>query len=383
MWYIDKNVLGTQGHLVVYDGHLGWSENAPAGFLCEDTTLSAGGLASYLKIIGKSTSIIPYDIQQSLTLTQIPSSHAGLRHLLRPQEFQSLLSEYTAHVNASLIEFKEYLPTYIRNCNVLSKCMPAKFDLECLNHYDKLSLNDDGFAPPPVYDIAGTKTGRMRVIEGTQVLTMPREIKGFIRSRYKGGVVVEIDYSALEPRTALCVAESDFADSGDIYLKIAEIFGGISREAAKQITISFLYGAAPSTVRRLAGHVENFDKKLKNLRSVFGFERVVKKAIDEINKKGFFYNHAGRPLNPQSNKEGLLFNNFCQSSAVDVALSGFSNMLEQFQDKCPSAVPLFFIHDALILDLKPEDLSAVKEISCGINTYLNVEFPTKLKILNT
>ena len=70
------------------------------------------------------------------------------------------------------------------------------------------------------------------------------------------------------------------------------------------------------------------------------------------------------------------------SGAVDVALSGFSNMLEQIHLKCPSVVPLFFIHDALILDLRKEDLKAVEEISCGINTYLNVEFPTKLKILN-
>jgi len=382
MWYINKQILGTKLHLAVTEDTLQWCNTPPPDFLQEDTSTGPGTVGAYLKILNKEINFLPSELESSLLAAKIPTLQAGLCHILRPQEFRDLLTYYTKRVNKTIYNFKRYIPTYLRNCTVLSKCTPAKFDLECLKHYDKLNLNTDGFAPTPIYDLAGTKTGRMRVVGGTQVLTMPREIKRFIRSRYKDGVVVEIDFSALEPRTALCIAQSNFADSDDIYLKIAEIFGGISRDVAKQITISFLYGAAPNTVRRLAGHVENFDEKLKSLREIFGFESIVEKALDEINTNGFFYNHAGRPLNPQSDKKGLIYNNFCQSSAVDVALSGFSNMLEQFQDKCPSVIPLFFIHDALILDLKSEDLSIVGEISRGINTYLNVKFPTKLKILN-
>ena len=304
---------------------------------------------------------------------------------MRPEELRTRIVEFVAEMDKLLLPLLPYLETYARGMKVLAKCQDAKYSVSHLKIADpgrKINLNRDGYAPRPIYNLSNGKTGRMTIVSGSQMLTAPREVKECIRSRFEGGAIVEIDYSALEPRTALAIIGSDLALSADIYEHVAGIFSPrLSREKAKQVTISFLYGAAKSTIRHFIDATSSIDAELDGLRELFGFDEIVNSAITEISENGFFRNHAGRPISPQSSKRGLLFNNFCQSSAVDVALSGFSHLLKYIEDNL-GAIPLYFIHDALILDVPPGDLDALKDASAHLPTYLGVDFPTKIKILH-
>jgi hypothetical protein len=222
----------------------------------------------------------------------------------------------------------------------------------------------------------------MSVISGPNVLTMQKDVKQKIASRFPGGKIVEIDYSALEPRVALAVAESNFASSGDMYSELGNVIEISDRAVAKQLIISFLYGAGFSTMCRLTGLSDlQLAGKINELKKIFRQDVIVEKIKLDLKDKEYFYNHAGRPIFPTSDRFGVLFNNFCQSTAVDVSLSGFSALLTNMQQAGLSAQPVCFIHDAVLIDTPAEEVDTLSQMSRKLPTYLGIDFPTKLTVV--
>ena len=123
-------------------------------------------------------------------------------------------------------------------------------------------------------------------------------------------------------------------------------------------------------------------RSLLYLKQMFCYDDLIFQINKEIISLGFFRNHAGRPVFPTTSSTGTLFNNYCQSSAVDVALSGFSNLLQAMHANSLKSVPLCFIHDAILIDVHPAEMNLVKEYSSLLATYLDIEFPTKLRVVN-
>lgn len=388
MWFISRSILGSQRHLLVINGSIAWSDILPddaLGYALPDFHPRA--LSRFLTIAGRpAPKLLPENIEKSLLVSQIPLAHAGASYLLRPQNLRKCVDQFVTQVEGLLEMLSQYQKTYITGAMTLAQCQPAKYSRECLERLNvgkKIILDREGFATKSTYSLSDSKTGRMTVVAGPQILTCSRDVKKCIRSRFTGGSIVEIDFSALEPRTALAVIGSPLATSPDIYAEVAQLFSpALSRDIAKQVTISFLYGAAKNTIRHLVGAVDQIDEPLNNLRQMFGFDAIVDRGIAEIREQGFFRNHAGRPIFPQSSKRGLIFNNFCQSTAVDVALSGFSRLLNYIAEKECSAVPLYFIHDALILDVPPDEVELIQGEGKLLQTYLGINFPTKIKILH-
>lgn len=373
--------------MVVDHGVIRWMADVPPDILGYPYSSSDPlSLLNFLTIARRPIpNLLPSNIEKSLEIASIPLQHAGAGFLIRSAELRDRIETFVDHVENLMELLGKYQDRYTIGMQVLSRCKNAKYSRSCLLEVDafhKIKLSEDDFAPRPIYNLSNGKTGRMTITAGSQILTSPHEVKKCIRSRFDGGKIIEIDFSALEPRTALAIMGSELAQIPDIYTHIGSLFSPpLDREKAKQVTISFLYGATKGTIRHLVDGGPEIDGELDKLKVMFGFDEIVDNAIAEVKRQGFFRNHAGRPIFPQSSKRGLLFNNFCQSSAVDVALSGFSALLDEMSVSC-LAEPLYFIHDALILDVPATELDLVKEKCAYLPTYLGINFPTKVKILH-
>lgn len=378
MYYIDKHFLGTQEHIVVAGNNITLSKAKPVDMLVENGTTLPGTLQSYLKVAGVDCSIIPEDIMKSCNTCKIPVAVMGLSHLIRPLEFSKILAEFNSNISDILKNTSRYTEFYTKNIQTLNCCVPLKFK----SNHAGFDIDSMGYAQQVLYDTSTTKTGRMSVISGPNVLTMQKHVKSTIVSRFPGGKIIEIDYSALEPRVALAIAKSDFAKSPDVYSSLGDVINITDRPVAKQLIISFLYGAGVSTMCRLTGLEESdLRSRIAVLKKIFKQDIIVEKLKLDLENNGYFLNHAGRPIFPTSDRFGVLFNNFCQSSAVDVSLSGFSSLLADMRASNLMSRPVCFIHDAILIDAHPEEINALSKMSKKLPTYLGNDFPTKLTMV--
>jgi hypothetical protein len=380
MYCIEKKFLGTSHHLFITTNNVEHVKSIPDCVLRDDGTVNPGTVGSFARIIGSDVQMIPSPISQTLLECKIPIQSAGLSHLVRDSELAEMLAEHKQRVKNMLEVTGDYAPLYLKNIKTLNSCSRIKIEKQ----FEGLHADSAGYCPPVRYDTTGTKTGRMSVISGPNVLTLPKGFKKALSSRFPDGKIVEIDYSALEPRTALAIANSSLAHADDVYLEIGKKLGILSRDITKQVVISFLYGAGMNTISKLADmKQETLLPKLVELKHVVNYKQCLQKIKYEIQRDGWFRNHASRPILTDTTKDGTLFNNFCQSSAVDVALSGFCELLDKIKALNFQAVPLCFIHDAVILDVPMSEIETLQNISKKLPTYLGIEFPTKLTILNS
>lgn len=380
MYYIDKDFLGSKEHIIVMDGEpKGTSSSVPALALIENGTSEPGTLQSFLQMCDVSRTLIPAEIERSLDVCKILPEVAGLSYLIRKEDLALELASFCSDVERPLSKVIDYLPFYLKNIATLNSCSRLKFS----RRFGDVSLDTGGFAECVRYDTTRTKTGRMSVVSGPNVLTMQKDFKSALTSRFSNGKIIEIDYSALEPRVALAIAGSSIANSADVYSELGKTIKINDREVAKQLIISFLYGAGISTMQRLTGiKASDLQSRLLDVKKMFRQDELIEKIRVQLQVAGSFKNHAGRIIFPGSDKPGLLFNNYCQSSAVDVALSGFSSLLGEIKDGSMQTVPLCFIHDAILLDVPSCEIDRIMKISKQLHTYLGVDFPTKLTIIN-
>jgi len=378
MYYIDKDFLGTKEHVIVSGTEISFSCAVPSGTLIENGTSLPGTLQAYLNLIGKERSLVPPEVRESCDVCKIPIDLIGLQHLLRPEEFATELAEFNHDIKDLIADTFHYISMYVTNVKTLNSCVP--FTLKHRN--TEIKTTSLGYTHKITYDTSVTKTGRMSVTSGPNVLTMQKQFKSDIASRFDDGKIVEIDYSSLEPRVALAIAGSEFVESPDVYSTLGDVIEIHDRSVAKQLIISFLYGAGIKTMCRLTELSEsNLTPKLKKLKKIFKQDLIVENIKGTLGSLGYFYNHAGRPIFPTSDRFGVLFNNFCQSTAVDVSLSGFSHLLSSIYDSNMKARPICFIHDAVLLDVPGTEIAVLKKMSEKLPTYLGVDFPTKLTIV--
>jgi hypothetical protein len=372
MFMIDQRYLGAHEDLVFGEGKF-------RHHLVEDGTQSPGTVGSFLKILGKEITLHPPEVEAAARACGIDIDNLGLKHILRNYEFEECVEKFQREVETALAPVSDYVQYYLKNIALLNQCARLKFQAA----FESVQLDAGCFANQIIYDTAPTKTGRMSVVSGPNVLTLNKDFKQQLVSRFADGKIVEVDYSALEPRTALALAGAGEFVDGDLYTSIGKHIGISERGIAKQLIISFLYGAGMSTMCRLTGLSESFlASKLKGLNKTFGKDERVADIRKQLRESGYFKNHAGRPIFPGTDKAGVLFNNYCQSTAVDVALSGFSALVGELQGKDMNAVPLCFIHDAMLLDVPAHEMQDVAGMTKSLPTYLGLDFPTKLTVVN-
>jgi len=262
------------------------------------------------------------------------------------------------------MESTGYAEVLIRGRRIFENLQPIRVDPVRVR-----SLVDSGeplesFIPPSgnecerVRYTHGTKTGRLRVESGPRVLTMSKQHRNVLTSRYPGGKILSIDFVSLEPRLALFAVGKKSA--GDVYDEMSRL-SGESRAKTKIATLSFLYGAAATdgVGDRLKRHVRDF----------FNVNELRRKIEDCQGRNGY-----GRPL--QVEEERLLIPHWVQSTAVDVCLLGFSDLAQRLSG---FADPLFLVHDAMFIDVPSENTGIISEIASeGIKVSPYGRFPVSL-----
>ena len=230
------------------------------------------------------------------------------------------------------------------------------------------------------YSQSNTVTGRLTVLSGPQVLTLPKKYRDVIASRYKGGVIAQVDFTSLEPRVAR-LASGGNAEA-DVYVQLSnELFNAsLAREQVKIAVLCALYGVSKNKLSSMLGPGFNADQVIKSIRTFFGIPCLAKDLRSQIRACSVIQNHFGRIIEPSKVDENILINHYVQSTAVDVAALGFCRLVESI---APLDVkPLFIIHDALILDISPESLQDVKEIlGSGLGVPSMGNFPVEFSII--
>jgi hypothetical protein len=238
-----------------------------------------------------------------------------------------------------------------------------------------------GFLQPVVYDRFATRTGRLTVSSGPNILTLKKRYRKVLKSTFQDGVICSLDFGALEARIIL-TENGKVSSAHDLYGALAtELFDSrVDREIVKIAVISELYGASKSSLAsRLGIGNHKLDEFVTKVRSYFGTAELRKRLKEEFIKTGKIRNKHGRFLDLDDPQDHLFVNTYAQSSGVDVSLLGFKAVVDSLG--IDGVRPLFVLHDALILDVREDRLKDVEAIrSTNVPGYAR-EFPLKFERL--
>jgi hypothetical protein len=386
---LSKELLGTHSHLRV--------KTEPREFRWTDVETqpsfngSNGDLDTALRLQRLDRPTVPEAYRSVVSCIGIDPDSPRWSKLLPTGRFREYVSSLltTADDILSGQTWNYVVNTFRAQQTLLDSLGHASIDVPKLNRLcrsthgdtstlDSFEANASGFAERVCYDRFKTATGRLTVASGPRILTLPKTARGIIKSRFPSGKIVFIDYVSLEPRIALAVAGG--TPERDIYTQIEQDLNlGLSRDIIKRAVLSILYGAGTKKVSELTGLPKSNAYKLSSsLKELFCVKRIVKKVTDAV-VDGCMRNYFGRPIFADKKSPAILYNHYVQSTAADAALLGFASMfssLEQYSEQC---IPLFVIHDCIVLDCAPDfDVSKYRHELCSIPGFKN-EFYVEIK----
>ena len=368
-----KEYLGTENHLVLDDGQACWvPEHTPTNFVLGDPT-SHSSIEPILQLYDISLpELIPQEYRKSLELCGI-KRNIPWRHILPRTTFKQRLRRFVNEVSA--IEQKliteQYPLFFIQTNKIFERLQNSKINMDLaikLNRANESSalknmvkLQKNRSLPPPTYSRVSSKTGRLTVKAGPQILTLRKDMREIFESTFCDGNLFEIDFVSLEPRVALNLTEHKSCGD-DVYQEFALTSNaGVCRETAKLAILCSLYGAGTRKLESVlaADHANISARDLMNkVNNFFGLTRLASVLRTQA-ESGFITNYFGRPIDVEGARDSILINNFLQSTAADIALHGFCDFIDNF----PQCRAVFIIHDALIIDVPHNEVSRVEEYS--------------------
>ena len=241
--------------------------------------------------------------------------------------------------------------------------------------------NAQGLAPKSTYDIWSSVTGRMSIESGPNILTLDKKYRRIFKSRFTVGEIIQIDFSSLEPNTFLAMQGKTF--ESDAYAWVAsQIDISVPREVLKVAVMSALYGMSPSNFAKKFADIPDANDLLFQVRDAFGFDKMTKHYREQLDAEGHITNHFGRII--KCDKTSPLVAHAVQSTAVDIVCQGFTTLLDEFELDSIDAVPLYLIHDALMLDVTPDAKERIKaRLNNGVHIVsLGCTMPLKLKTID-
>lgn len=304
-------------------------------------------------------------------------------HVLGMELIKLRIDNISSHLKEALeaSSRKSYNDIYVDTRRLLGVLSPSRV---CVNTLDRFLASESNsslktclqtFRPkakdmsdPIVYNQAGTSTGRLTVKSGPSILTLPSRYRKILKSRYRGGKIISIDFKSLEPRVALAVRNRKAPE--DIYNHISKniLKDESSRDVAKLATIAALYGISFKKFREMSAC--NDRSVLDKVKDFFAV-----KAMEKSLRSGEFKNFWGRPLD-QETLPHVRISHFIQSTSCDTVNVGFWNFLQLLDEKNIEVTPIFVLHDALILDAPSESIPKIKNLcKNGLKTPLG-NFPT-------
>jgi len=321
-----------------------------------------------------------------------------------PKAFKSSI-ERLAHElwhGFSDLNLDYYRNYYSKTLPLLEMMQPAKInpmawmlhkrspDLVTPHVFAGFEANSLGYARKIHYSKSLTKTGRLKVVEGPNILLLPKVQRNIIASRFGiNGKLVQLDFRALEPRVVFSLS-SPLPGSvplirklgDDIYQEVLTNLGitDVKREQVKEVILGQLYGLSHEKIIEKLPDIKDKEGFVEAVNDFFGLSLIRQQLLEEYeaNDRKFISSFYGRPLDTTDAKPYMLLNYFAQSTAVDVALFGFMNIVEFIKNN-ELIVPVFIIHDALVLDVHNSAMHLLPELqkigSTNIPKLNSVVFP--------
>jgi DNA polymerase I-like protein with 3'-5' exonuclease and polymerase domains len=234
-------------------------------------------------------------------------------------------------------------------------------------------------SPRSIYNQTGSITGRLTIESGPNILTLKREHRRILKSRFEGGKIIQIDISSLEPRIALAVAGKESPD--DVYNFIGDkvLKGSLTRDQVKIAVLSCMYGASAWSLSKQIPKELDAKKILMEIKRYLKIPSLQRDLEKQIDKLGYIKNLCGRKIRSHES----VVNHFLQSSGVDVSFNIFSQIIDDLQKNNINFVPIYVIHDALVLDIGGTDYKNILELTNIAYKADKLEgiFPVKVEII--
>jgi len=375
---IHSNYLGSVKHFCKQPDGFSWRDSQPRDSWLLSNSGKAGG-----KCLNTLLAL------NSIDLPKIPDNYAAVmaqlvtgsnvqipwQHVLPRTVYENYFKNTVKVIEDvfSELPFDYYDAAWLPGSELLRCLKPAKIDTAAWHRFlEEANVNAPvlasfkpdprGFADVPTYNRFGTRTGRLTVSDGPNILTLKREHRAILQSSFREGAICSLDFRALEPRIVLAEAGRS-SDAEDIYGELAEkIFGDrTNRDAVKVAVISELYGAAKESLRaRLGISQAKIDAFVKGINDFFGLEALRERLTTQA-ASGRIINRFGRPLRVDPEAKNLFINTYVQSTGVDVAMIGFNTILQKLGTE--GVRPLFVLHDAIILDVRNDKLDDVSKMT--------------------
>lgn len=365
----DSNLTGASKDFIWEDGSLHFSDLSNPDWHFDTRKKRAGCVRAASEAAGLNLVLEPGSPQVKFWKkhTQFPAWH----RILTRDKFEDHIRNQIRVVTDFLSDEnnKYFLTTFQVQQSLIDALQPARVSDKSLQEFGFLP-DRDGFVSIPEYDNVSSSTGRMSIKSGPKILTMQRDLRKNIVSRWSDGVLVEVDFRALEARV-LCWICGNKPDTDDVYEWISKKMetGNVPREVVKEATLAAIYGMSRRNFvlryQDMPDSPEIYDSIRKLMR--------VKDLEDKLTKLDRFENAFGRPLRDANAR----VSHHVQSSAVDIACHGFHDLLKRINGD--HAVPIFLIHDAIVLDVRKSYVPEVEKI-CKEGLMIDIighRFPVK------
>lgn len=375
---IPKRILGSQEHLVIPPT----GDPVPVSDIPEDSLVlgskSWDEIVSLYKIPDTQLTFPPEPFRMAYkSLPRITMAHSPPWSVCIPYKaYRQAVGELVVGIRAamsSLGDLGYYRGAYKKGNEVFSRLERVAIDVDRWKEEvqrDQSGIlksfvpGEDGFCELPVYDRTESVTGRSKVKSGANILNLYKTHRNLLRSRFgsKGGLW-SVDYSALEPRVLLSLSTNGTLpkkeqQGKDLYATIlTNMFGDhteeITRDVVKKVVLSLVYGAGVGTLEKELPGVRNIYGLVEQVEEFFCLPAFKQRLNQEVEQYGHLTTRYGRRVSVTEAQPYMYPNRVTQSSAVDVSLLGFLNILDLVVDlgMQDRVVPVFVLHDALILDI--------------------------------
>ena len=279
-----------------------------------------------------------------------------------------------------------YVERLIRQESVYKLLRGYDIDRMLLSVYKKIEKNEgiiellNGFmrCEKIRYTRSNIVSGRLSIVKGPRFMQLPKKYRNVVKSRFSEGEILMVDYVSLEPRVARYIVGGEAKE--DIYQGICdELDFAVDRAVMKRAVISILYGASEEMeIGELSQDKIGLIRNKVN--EYFNINHLLELAMKQ-DEWGYRRSFWGRPIHwGEDVRLNQILNGYIQSTAVDVALDGFLNLIEQFNE---GMRPLFFIHDAMFVDVKKDCKNDfVNIIKQGYNCKELGFFPLNIELIS-
>jgi hypothetical protein len=341
------------------------------------------------KVFDISAPDLSVDIENQLSIYKtLNTTSYSLSDSLPQSKKSKVIKEIKTCIEDFEVKIKEskYFNVYSKQQFLFKNIKDYVVDSKALNAYMLLEQNETlksnltGFKERKkvTYSRSETSTGRLSSKSQANILTLPRKYRNIFKSSFDNGSLFYIDFVSLEPRVMRKLGGWDCA--GDIYEEIMENLDlEIDRSIVKQAIISAAYGSSKKSLYAKIAK-DKVDQLCNYIKDYLCTDKCLEMA-QESSENGRRTNFWGKPLwNNHVTEENVILNNYVQSTAVDVALSGFSDILEQLDIE--NVKPLFVIHDAVLVDVEKSYIDEfVKKVKQGYNCNILGNFPLSIEDL--